>query len=331
VDLLDYISTERLKIYSDILKIKPDDAIGGYNWNKSLSSAMQPLMHCLEITLRNSIDYAIRNNPPPGAIGLWHTDKRWIFDLPRYIGDRAFIRQGKRYKYDSQGRPLNGKQGTSLKYDKRVWEETCTHKVGKRITNEGKTKTPERIIAGLDFGFWTNILNDTYEEPRTNKLLWPHLLPYVFPHAPPGTKRHEIARKFERIRILRNRLAHHEAIWKFQYENVNGKPDYSNPVYGLTASLSLLTRSWKDMLEALYWISPNRHSSFLAEGHHLRFEALATTDGLSSFISSSQISEKVNVRRSIRHLLRGIEQNKIIRITNSDQTLAVIGPDFVRL
>ncbi|ENZ7914721.1 hypothetical protein ACG99R_004836 [Klebsiella aerogenes] len=105
MQLEDYISSERLNIYTDILKLKADEALGGYNWNKALSAAMQPLLYCLEVTFRNAIDYAIRHNPPPGATDLWRTDAYWIYDLPRYIGDKTYIRQGKRFKTDGQGNP----------------------------------------------------------------------------------------------------------------------------------------------------------------------------------------------------------------------------------
>ncbi|WP_437613456.1 hypothetical protein [Erwinia sp. V71] len=101
--LKDFISAQRLQIYTDVLKLKPGEELGGYNWNKTLSGAMQPLMHCLEVTLRNAFDYHIRNNPPPGANALWRTDANWIFDLPRYMGDKAWIRQGKRYRVDGRG------------------------------------------------------------------------------------------------------------------------------------------------------------------------------------------------------------------------------------
>lgn len=122
------------------------------------------------------------------------------------------------------------------------------------------------MISGLDFCFWTNFLTKNYDEPRNRSLLWPHLLPTVFPGAPAGTPRHILEKKFTRIRDLRNRLAHHEAIWKFQEEDpVTGAPDYNRPVYGLQASLQLLRRAWEDMLEALSWLSPARHGAFLAE------------------------------------------------------------------
>lgn len=75
MDLEDYISEPRLKIYETLLKLRKEEVTGAYNWNKSLSSAMQPLTHCLEVTFRNSIDCSIRQNPPSGASPqLYRTD-----------------------------------------------------------------------------------------------------------------------------------------------------------------------------------------------------------------------------------------------------------------
>lgn len=143
-----------------------------------------------------------------------------------------------------------------------------------------------------------------------------------------------IEKKFIRIRELRNRLAHHEAIWKFQEtEQATGKPDYNRPVYGLNASLHLLCKAWNDMLEALCWISPTRYAAFLNEGHHIRFEALATPDGLFSFTDRQQLTTGLNIRRApeFDQLLRELQQQKIVRLTQNRETIAIIGPDFIRI
>lgn len=328
--LKDYISDERLQIYTDVLKLKPGEELGGYNWNKALSGAMQPLMHCLEVTLRNAIDRNIQKNPPPGAKALWRTDTNWIFDLPRYMGDKAWIRQGKRYRLDGRGN-IQYRNGLPL-YDRTAWEEECIRKVSKRIRDAGKMLTAERLISGLDFGFWTNFLTKEYEEPRNNSLLWPHLTSVLFPGAPADTRRHIIEKKFNRIRELRNRLSHHEAIWKFQEKDAAGKPDYSRPVYGLKASLHLLRRAWDDTLDALFWLSPGRHRAFLAEGHHVRFEALATHDGLFCFTARNQLGNKLTVEADskLNRLLCELRQHKIVKLTEQGRILATIGPDFIR-
>lgn len=70
-------------------------------------------------------------------------------------------------------------------------EEDCIRKVSKRIRAAGKAPTAERVISGLDFGFWTNFLTKNYDEPRNRSLLWPQLLPSVFP-VPPSRAGKEI-------------------------------------------------------------------------------------------------------------------------------------------
>ncbi|HGI6312937.1 TPA: hypothetical protein ACJTI8_005006 [Klebsiella pneumoniae] len=172
------------------MKLKPGEELGWYNWKKAVSATMQPLMHCLEVTLRNAIDYSIRHARLPGAAGHWRTDTNWIFDLPRYIGEKTWIRQYKRYKTDARGQKLmhHGKPV----YDRTAWEEDCIRKVSKRIRAAGKAPTAERVISGLDFGFWTNFLTKNYDEPRNRSLLWPQLLPSVFPGYPPSRAGKEI-------------------------------------------------------------------------------------------------------------------------------------------
>lgn len=188
------------------------------------------------------------------------------------------------------------------------------------------------MISGLDFGFWTNLLTAEYEEPRNLSLLWPHLTADVFQSRPAGIRRHHIEDKFTRIRDLRNRLAHHEAVWKFQELNGDGKPDYGRPVYGLNASLPLLRRAWDDVLEALHWISPARHATFMSEGHHVRFETLATREGLQCYTERNNVTLTLNVRpsREARKLIRSLQQGKTVRVTDRNRLLAVIGPDWSR-
>jgi len=60
-----FINKERLDIYVQHLKITPAQAMSAYHWNKALCWAMLPALQCLEVTLRNALDHAIRTNPPP--------------------------------------------------------------------------------------------------------------------------------------------------------------------------------------------------------------------------------------------------------------------------
>lgn len=70
-----------------------------------------------------------------------------------------------------------------------------------------------RLIAHLPFGFWTAFFSRAYDG------LWRHKLRFIFDKKGPLT-RSEIARILKDLRILRNRVAHHESILKLDLEKL---------------------------------------------------------------------------------------------------------------
>ncbi|WP_368766887.1 hypothetical protein [Enterobacter hormaechei] len=336
-----FINTDRLDIYTRHLKIAPVQTMAAYHWNKALCGAMLPAFQCLEITLRNALDQAIQSNPPPAAAGLWLTDHNWIFDLPRYMGDRTWPKKNKRYiqlTAAKQGQ-VTDPQGFLLdKYGKRVLRnklqsESLVDNAIKEIVRMKKPITPNRVISGLTLGFWTQLLTHYYENPKGGHktLLWPHLTRTVFPYAPSHFTREEICNEFMRMKDLRNRLSHHEAIWKFHYDDpATGLPDYGNPVYGAQASCSLLRKHYDDILEMIGWMSPDRKANFLSHSANLRFYALCSVDGLNSYIAPEKIKAQIKVSRGgkgISRLIRILEKNEFIRIVKEGQTVLTIGND----
>ncbi len=101
-----------------------------------------------------------------------------------------------------------------------------------------KSVTPGALVAELRLGFWTSLISTRYEN-----LLWrPHLhkaFPNAWDERPDGVggisrtkkKRPDIFLQLERIRILRNRIAHHEPIIKLD-----------------------LPRSYFETVQALHWV-----------------------------------------------------------------------------
>ena len=75
--------------------------------------------------------------------------------------------------------------------------------------HEGESFSAADIIAQLNFGFWVGLFDSRYEQ-----VLWRKLLKPVFPHIP---RRHRtrgaLAGRLYRIRLLRNRVFHHEPVW----------------------------------------------------------------------------------------------------------------------
>ena len=72
------------------------------------------------------------------------------------------------------------------------------------LRREGKTESPGRVVAAASFGFWVGLFARAYEES-----LWRPLLHRAFEPVPSRAVVHE---QLDRLRTLRNRIAHHESI-----------------------------------------------------------------------------------------------------------------------
>ena len=66
----------------------------------------------------------------------------------------------------------------------------------------------DRVVAGLTFGFWVNLLTARYEN-----LLWQQGLQRSFPHIERSLGRRAAHAKIDQLRLFRNRVAHHYAIF----------------------------------------------------------------------------------------------------------------------
>ncbi|MEI7912766.1 MAG: hypothetical protein WCK77_24325 [Verrucomicrobiota bacterium] len=94
------------------------------------------------------------------------------------------------------------------------WAADEVAKAKSKITKTGKPLTAGRVVAELQFGFWISLFEAHYEQ-RTPFL--PGAIKAVFPHLPKSLhKRKDRKGDLDKIRLLRNRVFHHERIvhWK---------------------------------------------------------------------------------------------------------------------
>lgn len=88
-------------------------------------------------------------------------------------------------------------------------EQDSVTQAVERLKADRKPPEPNRLVAELNFGFWTNLFFSRYEQ-----VLWPKYLRLSFPKAPARERvRRTLYHRLDRIRILRNRVFHHEPIW----------------------------------------------------------------------------------------------------------------------
>jgi hypothetical protein len=172
------------------------DALARYSWNSHLGASLYPTLLHLEVAFRNRLHDAIASRYP---IGPWRDIDCWLGRVPSVLAPS---------------------------------EVAQVQVATDRLRRSGKTIAPGRVIAELTFGFWTNLLDVRYER---RQVFWPPLLEGAFPHLPAVRRtRRIVARRFNMLRRLRNRVFHYEPIWHWRD----------------------LRQQHELLLEAIAWLSP---------------------------------------------------------------------------
>jgi hypothetical protein len=112
------------------------------------------------------------------------------------------------------------------------------------LAAERKTETPGAIVAALTFGFWTSMLGGEYEN------LWQTTLNRIARRDDgKGLRRKDLSAPLTPIRILRNRIAHHEPILHWDL------PRHYEAIVRTTGWLSPIAAAWcrdHSRFESLY-------------------------------------------------------------------------------
>lgn len=193
------------------------DVLARYAWNMRLASSLYSTLQLLEVVFRNTLSAAIAREHGP----RWYTSRKVLVD---------------------------------------TWARAKVIDAEDRIPDPDAPDAPGRVTAGLDFGFWTSLLNARYELSKktrpTQVPLWPSVFGAAFPHvnaghvgAPRGLP--YVRARLNRIRLVRNRISHHEPIW----QGVR----FGSPTIAPTP----LPDIHAEIVEAIGWFSPETRAAAL--------------------------------------------------------------------
>ena len=82
-----------------------------------------------------------------------------------------------------------------------------------KVQKKGKIVTHDRIVSELTFGFWTSLLTPRYSQAAFQS----KIIKNCFKKVPPAQRNIKyLQTRFDKVRVLRNRVSHHERIihWK---------------------------------------------------------------------------------------------------------------------
>lgn len=101
-----------------------------------------------------------------------------------------------------------------------------------RRHQQNKNITPSDIIANLSLGFWVSLFSSDYEA------LWRKSLYKIFESDSAFGKRNPVSKKLQKLRNLRNRVAHHEPIFSLDLQ------DHLKSILELTKTISPAMAGW---------------------------------------------------------------------------------------
>lgn len=173
-------------------------------------------------------------------------------------------------------------QAVSEKFNSQNWfddvikDDTTTNTLKKtrdELTRKKQDYGSSDIVASLTFGFWTTLLKQKiYAQPENQYRLWPELLPTVFPnYANADQNLKQIRKRFEEIKLLRNRIFHHEPIWKFKTAQNDQE------------SIRELRNKFNDIFKAIGWISAQKRNSLRTFGFVEFFKENCTLEKLNEY------------------------------------------------
>jgi len=296
-----HISTPRLRTYSQLAGTNDiEKLIGAYQWNKRVASALYPILQCLEISLRNAIHTAAtRHFSTPDwydpVTNLAGNDKFSAY-LRRNPGrTNQFYRRGV-----SVGRRNNRKRWVSN-------HENMIKQAKDKLTNSGNPATADAVIAELMLGFWVGLFESHYNDIHSQNRLWPHLEGAVFPNLKPADRVHsQIHSKLEPIKKLRNRLSHHEPVWKHR------------TVSNASTAIEYLNSIADDIINLVNGISTHRKELLFQSGKISYFKGICSTESLNYYLAGAPL-QRLDKRRLKRFVEKAIRQPQLAPIIVTDR------------
>ncbi|HDG1673092.1 TPA: Abi family protein [Kluyvera cryocrescens] len=284
-----YVSQARLKTYIALTNnASLGECIGAYVWNKRVGAALFPLLQCLEVTLRNGV-----NNAASAHFGT----PAWFDSLTKLAGHdyyHAFIAQYPHLVNNFYRKGVS----TGSRKNKKIWtsrHESMLYQAKDKLSKASKPLHADAIVAELMLGFWVGMFEKNYHDLNNANRLWPHLEPVVFPNLLPSERRHgEVHKKLIPIKALRNRVAHHEPIWKHA------------TVGNSVTAIKMLTQIIDDIVFIINGISRERAEMLHESGIEGAARAICRKESL-DFYLAGRVSKEISLRRLKRNVLRHID------------------------
>jgi hypothetical protein len=306
-DFESIISKPRLNSYRAYFHTTSiEESIGLYMWNTEISSCFASLLAHFEIALRNNIHSAMSSTYPSGSS---FTSNHW------YDRIQNSLKKGARAKIDEV-------RHTGYGNNKRA------------IT---PPPNPDEIVSRVSFGFWPNVLGII----DTRAGFADKIFPKIFPHhrlsinpldwTDAALRQQALAPIYE-LNQFRNRVAHHEPLWKFSAINNTSSRQtvmVMRASTNLSDSLIRFTRLISMFDEILYALNPSFKMDLASSSWRQKLNYLLSDRGLERYRREKHYpaQKSITPTKFRRNFSCVVKYNQPVNITLSQKRGGIFIPD----
>lgn len=289
------ITTKRLSSYRKFFGATDDaELFGLYCWNETVSSLLFRAIGLTEIAMRNQFHRALSKHY--GGTGAPESRDWYDFiSLGNVSADKIFKI---RHKKSRAGK----------------WLPVVPQ------------PTPDDVVAKLTFGFWPYLL-DVRKDKLGNLVDWGLILPdIVVGHRQTSStywskqaEQDELFARMDLINELRNRIAHHEPVWKAgallsEERERSGKKRTVVVAAPKTPqeALDRLRLVYERTLEFLGWCSPALRNAHVQSKNHAEFLVVVSMPGLDAYRRGPRLQAELDISaaKKLGDLKRAIKRLK---------------------
>ncbi len=308
--IFDALSRPRINAYRRYFGVNLSDAqiYGCYLWNEALCQSFFRTLTLIEIVLRNRLHKSLSNqyflSPKEVLDNL--KSRTSVFSPTTTVGTSDSCNW-----YETPGL-------LSRKSLEKITDITHHYRSGTPLTGIAKP-TPDDVVSTMQFGFWSSLID------KNPNISWPTVLGHVFPKHRATSSGHwvstaqqvRLSNRLELIRTIRNRIAHHEPIWKLpptldEAPTSRGAtrailhPSPSNP----SESITRLREIYSKHTEFLRWMSPDLFLDFQKSSIHSHFLWLCSNEGLDAYKNREEKQSNTQCHSKVRRQLTSIIRSK---------------------
>ncbi|MGR5096082.1 Abi family protein [Vibrio maritimus] len=307
-ETINTISTDRLNSYRSYFQLTTDhECLGLYLWNDALSSSFFKLISIFEVALRNTIHRELSHqfNMYKGQGNVFDND--WYEHL---IAQSHVRPHTVKLIQNVTHMPSRGRRNQY------------------RLVRKTPVPTPGKVIAAQSFGFWGALIKHTSDNRSIDwqVALYHGLKGHFAQHASYWSRASfdDFLLRLSQVNELRNRIAHHEPIWKFTEIKHRTTHQVIYPAASSPAeSLERMRALNKRICRLLGWVSEDRKDDYLNSHYKAQFDWLTTSAALNAYKSMSYCDtlSRTQAKRRFNGIMKS---SQIFEISDKNRVVTIL-------